>query len=251
MTLKTVLLDLDNTLILFDETEFYLRYMERIVPFFADLVPSDQFSDRLLRGIRGLLKNNGEVNNSAFFMNLFCDGDSSDRQAVWDRFMLFYEKEYEKVPVAATAPDSLERVLDQLDAWGVELVVATNPLFPEIAQEKRMAWVGLDGNRFRLVTHLENMSYVKPRVEYYRQISEMIGRAPEECMMVGNDTVNDMVAGSAGMATYLTTEAGAIDYSAVTKGRKVRTGKAHQADYSGALADLLPVVDRLRTEDAL
>ena len=29
------------------------------------------------------------------------------------------------------------------------------------------------------------------------------------------------------MATYLTTEAGKIDYSAVTKGRKVRTGKAH------------------------
>ena len=249
MTIKAVLLDLDNTMILFDETQFYLSYMERVVPFFADLVPDDQFRDRLLRGIRGLIKNNGEVSNRELFLNLFCDGDSASvRQAVWDRFMRFYEEEYEKVPVEAVASKSLDRVLDQLKTWGIELVVATNPLFPEIAQEKRMAWIDLDQERFRLITHLENMAYVKPRGEYYRQISDMIGRRPEECIMVGNDTVNDMVAGSVGMATYLTTEAGSIDYSAVAKGRKVRLGQTHQADYSGALIDLLPVVDQLRQQ---
>lgn len=247
MTIKTILLDLDNTLILFDETEFYLRYMERIVPFFADLVPDDQFRDRLLRGIGGLLKNDGALNNREFFLDRFCDGDTSGRQAVWDRFIRFYETEYEKVPVTASAPDAVEQVLEQLAAWGIELVVATNPLFPEIAQQKRMAWIGLDQSRFRLVTHLENMSYVKPRVAYYRQISDMVGRSPGECMMVGNDKVNDMVAGRAGMTTYLTTEAGEIDYRAVTRGRKVRHGQAHEADYSGALVDLLPVVERLRS----
>jgi FMN phosphatase YigB (HAD superfamily) len=246
MSIKAVLLDLDNTMILFDEAAFYLRYMERIVPFFADLVPEDQFRDRLLKGIRGLLKNNGDVSNRQFFLDLFCDGDLVGRQAVWERFMQFYEREYEKVPVEATAPQGLEQVLDQLDAWGIELVVATNPLFPQIAQEKRLDWIGLDQRRFRLITHLDNMTYVKPRVEYYRQVSAMIGWKPEVCIMVGNDTINDMVAGTAGMTTYLTTEAGAIDYSAVTKGRKVRLGQTHDADFTGPLAELVHVVDRLR-----
>ena len=247
MKIKAVLLDLDNTMILFDETAFYLRYMERIIPFFADLIPEDQFRDRLLRGIRGLLRNNGEVSNREFFLDTFCDGDGAVRQAVWERFMRFYEEEYEKVPVEAATPAGLDRVLDQLDGWGMELVVATNPLFPQIAQEKRMQWAGLDRRRFRWITHLDNSTYVKPRVEYYHQISDAIGRPPQACIMVGNDAVNDMVAGSAGMATYLTNEAGAVDYSAVTRGRNIRLGQTYSADFTGPLADLLAVVERLRS----
>ncbi len=65
--LEAVLLDLDNTLIIFDETAFYLRFMERIVPFFEDLIPTGQFRTRLLHAIRHLLKNKGETNNETFF----------------------------------------------------------------------------------------------------------------------------------------------------------------------------------------
>jgi FMN phosphatase YigB (HAD superfamily) len=47
-----------------------------------------------------------------------------------------------------------------------------------------------------LITHLDNSTYVKPRVEYYHQISDAIGRPPQACIMVGNDAINDMVAGN-------------------------------------------------------
>ena len=55
-----------------------------------------------------------------------------------------------------------------------------------------------------MVTHIENMSFCKPRIEYYLQISQKINEPPEACKMVGNDPVNDMVAANAGMMTYLT-----------------------------------------------
>ena len=110
-----------------------------------------------------------------------------------------------------------------------------------------MQWAGLDRRRFRWITHLDNSTYVKPRVEYYHQISDAIGRPPQACIMVGNDAVNDMVAGSAGMTTYLTNEAGAVDYSAVTRGRNIRPGQPYGADFTGPLADLLAVVERLRS----
>lgn len=244
--LKAILLDLDNTLILFDETAFYLRYMERIMPFFADIVPEEDFRDRLLSGIRGLVQNDGSVSNSQHFMNTFCDGIEDRRQAIWQRFMDFYEQRYDHIPVQVQIPSGMRDMLDRFQAWGLRLVVATNPLFPEIAQVKRLAWGGLDQAPFELLTHLENMSYVKPRMEYYQQICAMMALTPEQCLMVGNDAVNDMVAGAAGLTTYLTTEAGRIDYGAVTRGRKVHRGDSHPADYSGPLSDVVAVVDRLR-----
>lgn len=243
--IETVLLDLDNTMVMFDETAFYLRYMERITPFFADLVPADQFRDRLLQAIRDLRLNNGDITNRDQFLDVFCQDLDHRRHEIWQRYLDFYLSEYEKIPVQAARPDGLEQVLDQLAAWNLRLVVATNPIFPEIAQEKRMSWVGLDPARFSLTTHIDNMRFVKPRMEYYQQICAMISAAPDTCLMVGNDAVNDMVAGTAGLKTFMSTEAGIIDYSAVTKGRNVRFGQKHPPDFSGPLVSVLAVVQRL------
>lgn len=243
--LEAVLLDLDNTLILFDETAFYLRYMERIIPFFDDLLPGEQFRERLLRGIRALRKNDGQISNQDFFLDVFCDGYVDRRQTIWERFMHFYDTEYEKIPVEVLRPMGLESVIAQLEGQGLTLVVATNPLFPQVAQEKRLAWAGLDPRRFALLTHLENMRYVKPRQEYYQQICAMIAVPPERCLMVGNDSVNDMIAGSVGLKTFLATEAGVIDYRAVTKGRDPREGEHHPADFSGPLAEVPAAVAQL------
>jgi FMN phosphatase YigB (HAD superfamily) len=242
--LKAVLIDLDNTMILFDEIAFYQRYMERIVPFFDGLVPAEQFRDRLLRGIRGLLQNNGEMVNQEMFLNIFCDGYEDRRQAIWERFMAFYLTEYEKIAIDVKIPPGLQDVLDALRSWNLAVVVATNPLFPEIAQIKRMAWGGLDPQRFDGVTHMENSNYVKPRKEYYRQICDRMGLPPECCLMVGNDQINDMVAGTLGMKTYLTTESEVFDYGAVTKGRPVRPGQKYPADHSGTLLEVIDVVAR-------
>ncbi len=244
--LKAILLDLDNTLILFDEPAFYLRYMERIVPHFTPIMPAETFRDRLLLGIRGLARNDGTVSNEHYFMDLFCAGYEHHREAIRECFMHFYQTEYDRIPVDVEIPSGLEEMLDRLDEWGLRLVVATNPLFPEIAQQKRMGWGRLEQDRFELLTHLENMSYVKPRMEYYQQICGMIGLRPEECLMVGNDAVNDMVAGTAGLKTYLTTDAGRIDYRAVTRQDNVEPRVSHPADFQGPLCEVVSVVARLR-----
>lgn len=247
--LKAVLLDLDNTLVIFDESEFYHRFMDHIVPFFEDKIPEKQFRTRLLRSIGRLVKNDGKVTNRDFFMNQFCEGIEDQREELWNRFMGFYENEYAHIAVEAAPPKYLERVLDQLAQWGLTLVVATNPIFPEIAPLKRMDWVGLDMARFRLLTHIENTSFVKPRPEYYRQICRLINAAPQECLMVGNDSLNDMAAGAMGMNTFLTTEAMPLGYRTATKGRPGGGRERYPADFSGTLAEVLPIVVRLNGGD--
>jgi FMN phosphatase YigB (HAD superfamily) len=245
--LKAVLIDLDNTMILFDEIAFYQRYMERVIPFFDPLVAGEEFTDRLLRGIRGLLKNDGAIANMDFFMDIFCAGIESRRAQVWERFMDFYRNEYEKIPVEVKTPEGLDEMLEQLRTWGLTVVVATNPLFPEIAQHKRMAWGGLRPESFDGLTHLGNSNFVKPRKEYYQQICDRIGLPPEACLMVGNDAINDMVAGTIGMRTFLTTESEAFDYGAVTQGRPVRPGQSYPADHSGTLAQVIQVVAQVNS----
>lgn len=242
--IEAVLIDLDNTMILFDETAFYLRYMERVIPYFDGLVPAEQFRDRLLRGIRGLLRNNGEISNRDYFLNIFCAEYEDRRRSIWDRFIQFYRAEYEKIPVDVKIPDGLGSTLDQLSDWNLRVVVATNPLFPEIAQHKRLAWAELDPQRFDLLTHLDNSGFVKPRRGYFLQICDTIGVPPQSCLMVGNDAINDMAAGTIGMKTFLTTEAGVIDYGAVTKGRDTRAGQHYPADHSGPLADVIELMSR-------
>ena len=46
------------------------------------------------------------------------------------------------------------------------------------------------------------MSFCKPRIEYYLEISQKINEPPENCMMVGNDPINDLIAAHTGMKTY-------------------------------------------------
>ena len=51
------------------------------------------------------------------------------------------------------------------------------------------------------------MHYCKPNPKYYTEILEMLGKKPEECLMVGNNTDEDCAAAqAAGMKTILVTD---------------------------------------------
>lgn len=245
--LDAVLLDLDNTLYLYDEPAFYEDYFKRIVPYFANLVPPDQFQDRLLRALKALMQSDGRVPNSLCFLDIFCYRMRGRLPAVWQRFISFYETDYDRIPVKGEKPAGLYKVIDRLAQWGLKLAIASNPLFPLIAQKKRLAWTGLEGDRFELVTHLENMSYVKPRAGYYRQVCEALKTAPERCLMVGNDPINDMAARHAGLSTYLTLDArdGHYRWSTLETTLDRGTDSPPPPDFNGQLADLPNAVSRL------
>ena len=86
------------------------------------------------------------------------------------------------------------------------MVLATNPLFPAIATHSRIRWAGLNPDDFEHITTYENSSYCKPNPDYYREILSKLNLKPEECVMVGNDTVEDMIAETLGMKVFLLTD---------------------------------------------
>ena len=242
--LKAVLLDLDNTMVIFNEPLFYQRYLEAVSRSFTDVMAAEDFSTHLLNAIGALRKNSGDMSNLAYFLNAFSDGTDMDSELIWERFEQFYRNVYDTIPVQASNPEGLVKTLDRLRQSEMKLVVATNPIFPLDVQIRRMAWVGIDQMPFDLITHIGNMSFVKPNLGYYRQICATIGLSPEQCLMVGNDPANDIVAGKAGLITYLTTDAAEVDYSSLTnKTKRPTTFDAEDApDYTGPFARVISVV---------
>ena len=89
---------------------------------------------------------------------------------------------------------------------GYRLVLATNPIFPAIATESRIRWAGLEPKDFEFYTTYENSGYCKPNPDYYREILNRLQVSPGECLMVGNDVTEDMVAETLGMKVFLLTD---------------------------------------------
>jgi FMN phosphatase YigB (HAD superfamily) len=197
-----------------------------------------------------VLNNNGQMLNVDCFMNVFCKGYETHRDEFWRRFMRFYETEYDQFRSLASVPAGAREMLLQLREKSLKLVIASNPLWPSIAQNKRLAWAGLGDLQFDLVTHIENMTGCKPQVEYYHEICSKIGEGPEACLMVGNDPVNDMVVATVGMKTYLVTDVEASGLEVSQTGHRMALSDIPKPDFEGPLLGVPKAVNDLLRSNA-
>lgn len=202
--LKAVLFDLDNTLILFDEAKFIGKYLPGVGAKFADVIPPQSFGEKLIGATIEMHKNDGAMVNRERFLQSFAVDVPLPLDEIWQRFEKFYSEDFDSLKEMVIKPDYLQEVFRHIREKALKIVIATNPIWPLSAQMRRLAWVGLDDINIDLVTHIDNMGFCKPRLGYYRQICSLIGEEPGDCLMVGNDPANDMVAARTGMKTYLT-----------------------------------------------
>jgi len=93
-----------------------------------------------------------------------------------------------------------------LKSKGYRLAVATNPLFPLQAVERRIQWAGLSTDHFEMITSFETMHACKPNPAFYQEVLEQLEIKPQDALMVGNDAQEDLAAGTLGICTYLVTD---------------------------------------------
>ena len=247
--LTTILFDLDNTLILVDESEFYYHYLNPISESFQDLMPKDVFKKRLMIASQMLLQNNGSTKNSDFYMTVFCEGFEEKRDLCWNRFVEFYENGFDQFQQLMQPIPGILDLFDSLKQANLKLVIASNPLFPLTVQLKRLAWAGFENFQFDLITHIENTKYCKPQLGYYAEICEQINEKPENCLMVGNDPVNDMIASKVGIKTYLATDSFQQDNSSLEVSQTIR--KNHQnengieIDFKGPVLEVKKILKKV------
>lgn len=206
--IKAVLFDLDGTLLPMDQDLFTKTYFKLLGACMVSLgYAPDSLKENIWTGTMAMMKNDGSCTNAEAFWHTFVKMYGPD--AIKDKpvFDAFYNKEFQQAKaVCGFAPEAKE-VVDLVKERGMKAVLATNPLFPEVATVNRMAWAGLQPEDFELYTTYENYSYCKPNPKYYVEILECIGCKPEECLMVGNDVDEDMVAAEGlGLKVFLLTD---------------------------------------------
>ena len=207
MSIKNVLFDLDGTLLPMDQDTFIKAYFGLLA---RKLAPLGYDPDRLIQGIwtgtMAMVKNDGTAANETVFWNTFAQLLGEHTRADEPVFEEYYHNEFQQVQQTCGFAPKAAEVIHRLQEKGKRLVLATNPIFPAVATRSRVRWAGLNWEDFELVTTYENSSFCKPNPTYYLQILNKLGMEPEECLMVGNDVTEDMVAETLGMKTFLLTD---------------------------------------------
>ena len=206
MKITTVLFDLDGTLLPMDQNAFIKAYFgglaRRLAPHGYD---PQKLIDAIWQGTAAMVKNDGSRSNEELFWQGFEAAYGKPARQDEELFAAFYREDFDKVSTSCGYTPRAREVIDTAKACGLRVALATNPIFPAMATERRIAWAGLSTSDFELYTTYENSRFCKPNPDYYRDIMQTLGVTPEECLMVGNDVVEDMIAETLGARVFLLT----------------------------------------------
>lgn len=204
MELKAVLFDLDGTLLPMDQDLFVKAYLgsfaQKLVSHGYD---PKQFIQAVWLGVSAMVQNDGKRYNEALFWDQF---EKMYGPKVFDDMPImdeFYQKDFDKAKQVCGFNPKAKLVVDEIKNMGLKVVLATNPIFPAVATQKRMSWAGFCPDDFELYTTYENSRFCKPNLAYYQDILKQLDLKAEECLMVGNDVTEDMVAQKLGMKVFL------------------------------------------------
>ncbi len=203
--INTVLMDLDGTLLPFEQDDFLQAYFgllcQKLCPLGYD---KEQVIGALWHGTKCMIQSDGADLNIVRFWDGFSSvlGDGvREAEAMLDRF---YGEEFHEARRVVKGESPAVAIVNTLKEKGYTVVLATNPLFPDVAQASRLSWIGLLPDDFALVTHYGNSRFCKPDPRYYEEVLSKIGKTPAECLMLGNSVEEDMMPATAlGMETYL------------------------------------------------
>ena len=205
--MKTILFDLDGTLLPMEQDSFVKAYFGGLA---TKLAPLGYEPNKLIQGIwtgtKAMIRNDGQNTNEDVFWKTFSslyDHDVRKDEPVFDQF---YRNEFQFVAMVCGKNPESANLVRFLKEQGCRLILATNPIFPAVGTRSRIKWAGLQEEDFELVTTYENSCYCKPNLQYYRSILQTIGEKPENCIMIGNDVSEDMIAQELGMQVFLLTD---------------------------------------------
>lgn len=205
--IRAVFFDLDGTLLPMQMNEFIETYFGAAAKKMAPLgIDTKKMIDGIWKGTGAMVQNDGSVPNETVFWNVFAQvmGDGIlEHKGDFDEF---YRNEFGAAQAITHPNPAVPEIISWLKEKGMILAVATNPVFPETAQMRRIGWAGLNPEDFATVSTYENSHYCKPNLAYYQELLDRLGLKPEETLMVGNDVGEDMAAAKLGMPVFLVTD---------------------------------------------
>ncbi len=207
MSITTILFDLDGTLLPMDQDVFSNAYVKGLAMTAATAgYEPKAFSKAVIAGTYAMVKNDGSKTNEEAFWDTIVEiyGDSVKQDVhIFDEF---YRTDFQNIQSVCGYTPKAKELIKKIKTKGYRVVLATNPLFPSVATESRIKWAGLAASDFERYTTFEYSHYCKPNLNYYKELLEQLHQVPEDCLMIGNDVSDDMVANQLGMKVFLLTD---------------------------------------------
>jgi FMN phosphatase YigB (HAD superfamily) len=225
--MRGVLFDLDGTLLDVDVREFLSRYFHALDEAVSPRFPGIDLVRSVLASTDVMQRPHPGATNREVFYRDFRDRTGIDLEEHWPVFESFYREVFPSLGAGYAPVPGARVAIAAARALGWRVAVATQPIFPLVAIEHRLAWAGLGDVAFDAITTYEVMEACKPQAAFFAQVCGMIGCAPRDCVMVGDDAQADMPASAIGIRTFFVGEGDA------------------DADGAGTLADLPALLARL------
>ena len=232
--MNTILFDLDGTLLPIDMKLFEKIYFNELCAYFKDLISPEKLIQYIWKSTEAMVKNTELRTNEEVFFEDFQKNVGENLKLFEEKFNLFYDEGFQKVKEAVKDVPPIKESVKLLKHKGYDIILATNPLFPQKAIYHRVKWAGFDPQEFSYISTFEQNHYCKPQIHYYKEVLEHNGKEAKDCMMVGNDVQEDLIAGKLGMKTYL-----------ITDNLLHRTEEKIHSDYIGTYEDFLNFVKEL------
>lgn len=209
---NVILFDLDGTFLPMDLNKFLNAYFVALVNKLTSLglpasTPEEQeaLSKAIWASTHAVMNNDGSCTNEERFFATFKSLTGVDLSLLKPELDKFYENEFLEIKKVCGYDPKVREAIDAIKASGARIAVATNPFFPLRANIARLSWAGLSLSDFEYCTCYENSGYCKPNLKYYQAILDHLGVRAEDCLMVGNDVREDMVAREIGIDVFLIT----------------------------------------------
>lgn len=204
--IQAVLFDLDNTLLGNNMDAFMPHYFALLGEYARPVMEKERFLRELMVCTQATMESTDTaVSNRDIFWQTFQARNDLDPGPLEQFFDKFYQTEFLQLQAVTQRRPEAELLVQACLDSGLQVVIATNPLFPRRAVEARLAWAGLPVTTydFALVTTYENMHSTKPHPAYYQEILQEIDCPPHAALMVGDDWKMDILpTTSLNMANY-------------------------------------------------
>lgn len=203
--LKCLLFDLDDTLLINDMDTFAPHYFQAISTRFNHICSVDQFMIALNYGTMAMWKNDGiHGTNEEVFKQVFLKRIEHNPDELMAIFDDFYRTGFKDLHIYTQRDPAARRVVEWAVANKLQMVIATQPVFPPEAIRARLRWAGVGAEEFpyALITTYDQMRASKPHPCYFNDILGRLNLKAEECCMVGDSLEADMPAGRLGFKTF-------------------------------------------------
>lgn len=193
-----LLFDLDNTLIKNSMSRFIPAYLDKLASFLNGVIPNSnsQIQSAILQGTEQMLSNiDPLLTLEEKFANYFYPALGVEKKDINSEINYFYKEIYPELQYVVDVIPAARNLLTRLAAKQVQMIIATNPLFPRMAILNRLLWadLGIPTDYFSLISSYESFHFAKPNPAFYAELLSKIGWSNTPIGMIGNDWEMDII----------------------------------------------------------